>query len=126
MPNYYSLSPPEDGDCLTIDDVVSRVADMFPQHEISPDAAQADAKKRLAALEAVNAPEEMLRIYRDGRPIRCRIIQPDTEEYIEFDVWENQGMHVYPFPSDVENCGFALANKLADLLGYQLSCEDHD
>ena len=126
MPTYYSLTPPEDGDCLTIDEVVSRVADTFPQHDINAQAAQADAKRRLTALQAVNAPEEMLRIYRDGKPVRCRITEPETEQYLEFDVWENQGMHAYPFPTGVDKCGFALASKLAELLGYRLTCESYD
>ena len=123
---FYDISPADDASCLTIDEIVIRVADAFPRHEISADEAQADAKKRLAALERLSAPEEILRIYRDGKPVRCRIAEPDADEYLEFDVWENQGMHVYPYPKDVENCCLPLATKLADLLGYQLSCEEYD
>ncbi|EMI28688.1 MULTISPECIES: hypothetical protein [Rhodopirellula] len=123
---FYDISPADDADCLSIDDVVTRVADTFPRHEISAEEAQSDAKKRLAALEGLNAPEEICRIYREGKPVRCRIAEPDAKEYLEFDVWENQGIQVYPYPKDVENCCLPLAHKLAELLGYRLACEEYD
>ncbi|WP_442506509.1 hypothetical protein SH528x_005357 [Novipirellula sp. SH528] len=123
---FYDISPVEDSDCLTIDEIVTRVADAFPRHEISADEARADARKRLGALEGLNAPEQVLRIYRDGKPVRCRIAESDSDEYLEFDVWENQGMHVQPYPKDVENCCLSLATKLAELLGYQLASEVYD
>jgi len=123
---YYDMAPPEGVNCLSLDEVLTRVADAFPRHEFSPEEAREDAARRLAALEKLGAPEPILESYREGNPVRCRIADPDAEEYLEFDVWEGQGMLVHPHPKDVRDSCAELAKRLANVLGYNLTLEEYD
>ena len=127
MPSYYDLSPAEGVDCLTIDEVVSRVAETFPEHEISAEAAQADAKKRLATLEAVNASEGKCFVS-TAMESRFAVESPNPTRSNSSNSTSGRIRECTPIPSRVmsKNCCLALANKLADLLGYRLSCEEYD
>ena len=127
---FYEIAPPEGDECLSIEEVLARVAEAFPRHEFSPEEAREEAARRLSALEQLDrevAPESILKIYREGKPVRCRIAEPDSQEYLEFDVWEDQGMNAYPHPrNDLPDFCVELANRLATVLGYNVTQQEYD
>ena len=87
-----------------------------------------DAKKRHHALLACKAPREVLALYENPCVTRVRVNTAESEGYcIEFDLWDKQGIMVYPRPDEnrLEFCE-ALARKLAVALNYELTVEEYD
>lgn len=133
--HYFDVSPPEGVSALTLESALDIIKSQFSEIEEDEQAAIDNAKARHDALSALSAdprydkvPQEIIDIYADPKVTRIRI--PDTSMvgyYVEFDLWDCQGISVYPKPDEDRLAeSQVIAQKLADALSYELKVEVYD
>lgn len=125
---YFDLAPTSPMGSYLLDDALSIVRPLFEQVGEDEAAAVEDAKRRHRALSKIGAPAEVVALYADPRVTRIRASDSTSEGYyIEFDLWDKQGILAYPKPDEnrLDICE-RLARKLADALGYRLTVEEYD
>ena len=128
--HYFELSPPDNDDAsvLAFDDALAAILNHFDNAAIDDDSATENARKRHNALQKLVAPQEMTDLYKNPKVTRVRITNPNLDgHYIEFDLWDRQGVMVYAKPdeSKLADCEM-LARELATVLGYDLAVEEYD
>jgi len=126
--HYFDVSPPEGMSALSLESALEIIESAFDEFEQDDQAALDNAKLRHDSLAALNAPQQIIDLYVNPNVTRIRI--PDAGMpgyYIEFDLWDGQGISVYPKP-DEERLGEsqAIAQTLADALSYNLKVEVYD
>jgi hypothetical protein len=101
------------------------MAQAFPAHEFDADGARQSALRRLAALESIGAPEQVLASYRDARPVAVVLAEaPDDEYALDFTVWPEpdgtvRGIQVAFATAEQQEASAAPLSRLADALGWE-------
>ncbi len=124
---FYEVNPEQEGRAHSLDRAVEMITSAFPEVEFDPAAALIDADKRRASLVALGAPEKIVAAYENPRVTRIRLTEDWCDgAYVEFDLWDGQGILVYPKPEEASQECEVLAKKLAMVLGYTCSTEEYD
>ena len=126
--HYFSLDHASLTGGLPLTEALSVIRRVFEQVREDQNAAVEDAKRRHRALSNLGAPASVVALYADPRVTRIRAADSDSHGYyIEFDLWDKQGIMVYPKPDEarLDICD-RLARKLAAALSYRFAVEKCD
>ena len=126
--HYFDLSPSDANEPLSLDDARSAITTAFPAVEMDDHAALDNARRRFEALSKLGAPAELARIYENPKVTRMRLTEDSLgNHFIEFDLWDRQGIIVYPKPDEEKlSACQELAAKVGEVLGYDLKIEVYD
>jgi hypothetical protein len=92
--HYFDVGPTHADQALFLEDALERIRMAFPQRELDEDAALEHAKRRHECLLALNSPKELLDLYTNPHVIRAFVTEDWCASYfIEFDLWDKQGIH---------------------------------
>jgi hypothetical protein len=121
----WDIVPPEGKTGLLLADVLARMAMMFQVHRFDAEVARQSSLRRLAALESLGAPEQVLASYRDARPVAVVLADtPDDEFSLDFTIWPDAdgsvtGIQVaFGTPEHQAACAVSLS-LLAGILGWE-------
>ena len=126
--HYFALDPRPSEEALTLAQALPIVRRTFERVEENESEATDNANRRHRVLVACNAPREVLALYENPCVTRVRASTSESEGYfIEFDLWDKQGIMVYPHPDEnrLDLCE-ALSQRLAEALNYTLAVEEYD
>ena len=126
--HYFDVSPKHDAEAFSLQEALALICLGFPEHEVDEAAALENARRRHECLVALNAPQEIIAAYENPKVARVRITEGWCNgAYLEFDLWDKQGFFAYPNPEedDLPTCEH-LAEKVAELLGYEVNLEEYD
>ena len=126
--HYFDLSPSDASEPLSLVDARSAITTVSPAVEMDDHAALDNARRRFEALSKLGAAEELRRIYENPKVTRMRLTEDSLgNHFIEFDLWDRQGIMVYPKPDEekLSDCQ-ELAAKVAAVLGYERNVEVYD